>query len=237
MITPPMGERTRSVLRIASAQGVPGTAGALVRDRNSRPLILTAHHVAFGGGTMVGDRVWALPDEDTDNSAALLGRVLRGVLGRVTFAKEIYFVDCALVTLTDGSPSWLSLLLEDMARPARHVAASTGLRVHKRGGATGHTVGVVANATYSDYPYIEGRFWPAPGQLLVDTLSSELLFSCPGDSGAMLYDNDENIVGLLWGASGHGQGVACPIEPVLDSLGVTLNDAYEDSCEAIRRHG
>jgi len=78
------------------------------------------------------------------------------------------------------------------------------------------------DVAFPDAPFIEGREWIATSQLLVDSLDPQLNFTARGDSGATLLDGAGHVVGLVWGATMHGQGLACPIQPVLDCLSVSL---------------
>lgn len=214
------------MIRIANARGVPGTIGALVRDAEGALCGLTSHHVVYGDGAVLGDRVWAMPIDSFGEGATLLGRASRAQLGRVTFEGEAWFVDCALVTLAKdltGAPAWLH---ESLSAIQTHGAtrATRGTRVLKDGAATGTTHGVIANAEYSDQPRIGDRTWSAPRQLLIDSVDPELNFSAFGDSGAAVADELHRVVGLVWGSTSGGQGIACPIAPVLDTLAITLED-------------
>lgn len=214
-------------LRIANSRGVPGTAGALVVGADGSRCALTNHHVMFSGGTAVGDRVWAIPSEFDDGearNAVCLGRASSGQMGRVTFGDETHFVDCAVVAIARETsfPAWLRAALADDTWPSETATAEPGMRVFKHGATTGFTEGVVVDVAYPDHPFIDGRSWNAPGQLLVDSRDPELNFSAPGDSGAALLDEGGRIIGLLWGSNANGQGIACPIGPVLDCLGVRL---------------
>lgn len=211
-----------SALSIASAFGVPGTAGAIVTDTAGELFLLSNHHVIFGGGAKPGDRVWGLPsDYGHDQQTALVGWGRRGQIGRVTWDCEAFFVDCALVELANVStyPDWLHRALT-RNWPNEIAAAETGMRVVKHGASTGATEGILVDVAYPDCPFIEDRAWMAPGQLLIDSVDSELNFSGPGDSGALLLDDRGRMLGLLWGSNTGGQGIASPIIPVLDCLGV-----------------
>lgn len=216
-------------LRIASARGVPGTAGAVVEHSSGTRYLLSNEHVVFGGGAELGDPVWAIPPERMDDDvtgAVLLGRVFSGRIGRVTFEGEDCFVDCALVELVESAlPAWIAERLDGLAA-FETAAPEPGIAVCKSGAATGRTEGVLVDIAYPDYPVIDGRTWSAPGQLLVDSQNPELNFSAPGDSGSALFDVNGRLLGLLWGSNLSGQGVACPIAPVLDCLKVTLRPAH-----------
>ena len=221
-----MRQLTTTSLRIASAQGTPGTAGPVVMNAQGHRFVLSNHHVVFGGGARVDDPVWALPeecDEPAERGAIRLGRAQPGVIGRVPAGAPSCFVDCALVELEDSSqhPPWLRSALR-ATQPDECALAAPGMCVVKSGAATGYTAGIVVDVAYADHPFIDGQWWTAPGQLLIDPRDAELNFSGPGDSGAAVLDEHRRIVGLLWGSNVNGQGIACPIAPVFSCLGVAL---------------
>lgn len=212
-----------SALSIASAFGVPGTAGAIVTDTTGALFLLSNHHVVFGGGAKAGDCVWGFPSNcGDDHNVALLGWGRRGQIGRVTWECDTIFVDCALVELANVStyPDWLHRALK-CDWPIETAEPEPGMRVVKNGASTGATKGILVDVAYPDCPFIGDRAWTAPGQLLIESVDSTLNFSGPGDSGALLLDDRGRMLGLLWGSNTGGQGIACPIMPVLDCLGVT----------------
>lgn len=212
------------LVRLVNSRGVPGTAGPLVRDAHGR-FLLCNHHVIFGCGAAVGDCVWALAGDDLGGSSAVLvGHARRSQFGRVSYRGELVFVDCALVEIVaaEDLPVWLRSAVAGSAIPAGVGRAATGHLVCKHGAATGITEGRIADAAYADLQQLDDRTAPAPLQLLVDSVDEQLNFSAPGDSGAALLDDAGRVVGLLWGCNFRGQGIACPIEPVLAALGVLL---------------
>lgn len=195
---------------LVSSRGVPGTAGPVVRDGDTR-FLLCNHHVVFGEGASIGDPIFALAEPDRDRRI-LVGRGARGHLGRVMFGGEVVFVDCALIELVaDATPSATGI-----------AAADLGQLVHKAGAATGTTTGCVVDIAYADALQVGGRIVHTPRQLLIRSDDPTLNFCSHGDSGAAVVDHGGRVVGLLWGCNHSGQGVACPIEPVLDCLGVIL---------------
>jgi len=217
---------SETALRIASARGVPGTACALVADDAGRRLLLANHHVVFGGGAAPGDPVWAIPpgcDDDCRRDAVRLGAVGCGYLGRITFGRDMCFVDCATVALAGEVrfPAWLAKQIDNAVAP-ESAGAQTGMPVFKTGVTTGRTEGQLVDVAYPDHPFVEGRWRSAPGQLLVDSRTVGMNFAAPGDSGAPLVDERGRIVGMLWGSNANGQGIACPIAPVLNCLRVSL---------------
>jgi len=222
-------------LHIANAAGVPGTAGALVRDAAGMSYLLSNHHVVFGSGGKSGGPIWAIPPGEVASRPVMVGRALRGELGRIDVRGEVCFVDCALVELSAETPfpSWLQTAIEAAGWFDSIASATPGMRVWKHGVATGLTEGVMADIAYPDCPAIEGRWWKAPRQLLVNSSDPELNFSAAGDSGAMLVDEFDAVLGLLWGINGNGDGIASPIEAVLSCLGVTLASPVAD-CRLMR---
>lgn len=216
-------------LRVVNSRGVPGAAGALVRDPHGTRYLLVSHHVLFGAGGRPGDRVWATPPGAPDgDDMTCLGYARPGAMGRVTVGGEVSFVDAALVELAGDTayPPWLAEALAG-DWPAQLAEPVVGARVTKHGPVTGTTEGVVIDTAYPDHPFIGGRTWSAPGQLLVDPADPAQDFSAPGDSGAALLDGERRLVGLLWGTNAAGQGLACPVRPLLEHLGVALAPATD----------
>ncbi|MEU8359905.1 hypothetical protein AB0C27_28215 [Nonomuraea sp. NPDC048882] len=212
-------------VRIVNSRGVPGVASVLVRDIDGAHHLLANHHVVHGAGAQDGEAVWALPPSRGDGAPAepvRLGHAGRGRLGTVKHDGEEYFVDAALVGLggVQNLPGWL---WHTFAGPWPTIVAppEPGAVVSKHGPATGLTEGILLDVAYPDRPFIDGREFLAPGQLLVGPRDPERVFSASGDSGAALLDEQRRLIGLLWGATAGGDGVACPIAPVLDCLGVT----------------
>ena len=197
-----------TAFRIANARGVPGTAGAIGYTLHDRqPVLLSTWHVLFGRGADCDSEVW-LVDE-----AQQIGRVLYGKIGTVQWGGETYHVDCAVASCSERS---------SFANIHGHDTARAGDVVTKSGAATGITTGVVVSVEESDVVTIEGRSFPVSRQLLVRSLDPESPFSAEGDSGALLVNAAGHAVGLLWGTNHRGEGVACPIAPVLYAMNITL---------------
>lgn len=209
-------------VHLANARGVTGSLGAVARGQEGRRVVLTAHHVLFGKGALEGDAVWARPDSPLAPLAPLerIGRAAGGAIGRVDHGGALVFVDCAVVLLDERS-AYSEALGDAIAglpelREAR--GASVGGPVTKLGAVSGLTEGVVADIDHYDKPFLDGQSYEAPGQILITPRPQGHLFSAPGDSGAALVDGSGGVVGLMWGCSPGGEGMACPIAPILDEL-------------------
>lgn len=230
---------------IASSCGTTGTLGTLARTRHDgRTVLLSSWHVLFGGGTDIDSDVWLV---EGGRRSARLGRTLFGKAGAVAFDGTETWIDCAVASCDDlaetdsddpmhveaGEPAPESRHIPRPPQPARrspavrgHDVARPGDRVTKRGAATGRTTGIVVRVDYDDVAWIDGRPRPAARQLLIRSLDDDRPFSAAGDSGALLVNEAGNAVGLLWGATRSGDGVACPIAPVLYAMNIAFSVAF-----------
>jgi hypothetical protein len=225
-------------LRLVNAKGIPGTASAVVRAADGTLHLLTSHHVLFGGGATAGEKIFAVEEQGGRTRMTEIATSVRGRIGRVMHDGEPVFVDCALAALADpvGLPESLRACLKALVRSGDIVDAAIGAEVTKDGAATGRTTGRVVDVAYPDLPTIDGRRYDAPGQLLITPLFAEGLprdvavnFCTAGDSGAAVRDAHGRMVGLIWGANANGEGIMCPIRPVLETLAVEPATSMEVS--------
>jgi hypothetical protein len=140
------------------------------------------------------------------NRIAVVTRSVRDV---IELDGHRYFVDCAAASLDEDVPI-AGLVVRGVARARR------GMRVQLHGAASGAHVGVVARENHVEVIQLATGALTAPNQILVHGLGGP--FALPGDSGALVVDEDERVVGLLWGASPTGEAVASHIAPVLQAL-------------------
>lgn len=204
---------------IANNKGVPGTLGCFVRGSIPGDSILTSHHVLFGNGATKNEEISLLRSFDDLVLPVPVGTATMGVLGTVSFEGDEYYVDCAIGTIarrwwTTGKCLPGALAISGVAK------ARLGSRVKKLGSASGLTRGIIADVHYPDEAYIGRTVFDAPNQILIKPLDSESGFSSAGDSGAVVLDDENRVVGLLWGSNSNGEGVACHIGPVVQELGL-----------------
>lgn len=217
--------RPHSGAGIANAAGVPGTLGCIAYTLDSgRPVLLSTWHVLFGNGAKEGGTVWLLIESAGKRQFAAIGKALYGKLGTVHFDGRDYHLDCAvssydkvLTTLADESR------LRSCTSVTGHDSPRLGGLVTKRGKATGITRGTIVDIGYSGSACVAGGKFSTPWQILVKPLEEYDAFSSEGDSGALIIDDANNAVGLLWGSTVRGEGLACPIAPVLYAMNITLN--------------
>jgi hypothetical protein len=186
----------RAGTRIANGRGVPGTlgAGAICRH-DGTPVLLSSYHVLFGGGAAAGEPVWSLP------SLRRLGSTLYGRLGNISHNGHACYVDCAVARIGDGSSGW------PIEQPPSLIQVGAIVRLDR--GVRGMVIGVRDIAGTAS-------------QILVRPLCASVPFSAAGDSGAVLRNQDDAAVGLVWGMTPGGETIACPLDRVLDVLGIDL---------------
>jgi hypothetical protein len=216
----------RAPMKIANAKGVSGTLGGFARfsDACGTPstVLLTTWHTLFARSASWQDAIWLVTEDLGPPRYRQLGRTLLGRIGTLRFEGEDYFVDCAA-----GSYSGLSSTAGDGISSALPAIAGVdrarvGAAVTKSGAATATTRGIVVATAYCASVCIDGRTRAAPRQLLVCPADGTRPFSDAGDSGALVVDDAHRAIGLLWGSTARGEGVACPIGPVLQALNITF---------------
>lgn len=210
-----------SCVPIVNARGVPGTLGCLALTLDERRVVLvTTYHVLFGGGAPHHDRVWLANGIGEKRSLRCAGQSRYGKLGVVRYRGNNVHVDCAVAELDAQIAPRNCRIVDDTAKIAPSLAP--GDHVTKTGAGTGSTYGVVVDVAYSNRASIDGRWNKTPGQILVRSLTPGRVFSAEGDSGAVLRNGRGAIAGLLWGTNSQGDGIACPITPVLWVLHIRL---------------
>ncbi|QQQ76119.1 hypothetical protein IOD16_34610 [Saccharothrix sp. 6-C] len=190
---------------------VAGTLGALVTPRGRHIVMaLTAFHVACV------DDAWAVGDPMVHPSRVDGGHPVHDRVGALARAALSARVDAAAITLTTPRARAEVVGLGAVTGQAR---ARVGDRVRKRGRTTAVTEGVVASTD----AVITLDFGVGLGvRRLYDQIRIETpRFADHGDSGAVLLDDANRVVGLYCGGS-PDRGFANPVGPVLDQLDVEL---------------
>ncbi len=189
---------------------VAGTLGALVTPRGRRRTMgLTSFHIACV------DDAWAVGDPMVHPSRVDGGHPYRDRIGMLARAALSGTVDAAAILLTT---SRVLAAVVGVGPVAGNGKARVGQRVRKRGRTTALTEGYVASTEAA----ITLDFGAGLGvRTLRDQIRVEGPFADHGDSGAVLLDDDNRVVGLYCGGSPK-RGFANPIANVLDQLDVDL---------------
>jgi hypothetical protein len=201
---------------IVNKKGIPGTLGCVAFSRAEQQYVfLTNYHVLFSGGAGESDRVWWGSDSRDTAGLMPLGKTLYGKIGTVMFHEEEYYIDCAIGTMNDTAEySETSFTTVTPAFP--------GCVVTKKGVATGLSSGIVVDVHYPDSAFINGIAYNTPNQLLIKPVGTNTVFSAKGDSGALVMDEQNKGVGLLWGSNAKGEGVAAHLGPILHELDIVI---------------
>ena len=205
---------SRNGARITSSTGVTGTLGCLAHTlHDKQPVLLSTWHVLFGKGAREGDAVWLVNEANGERSYSPLGKSLYGKLGVVRIGGEEHYIDCAVSSFV-GDMDATSASLDG------HDTPRVGDRVTKTGAATGTTSGIIIDINYSEPSVGQPAF--GPGQILIKPIDDPA-FAAEGDSGSLIVSDAKKAVGLLWGTNTRGEGVACPIAPVLYAMNIRLS--------------
>jgi hypothetical protein len=196
-----------------------GTLGAIVKDRaTGAKMALTNFHVACVDSTWAVGNTMAQPSR-VDGGTCPADRF--GTLTRATLSEN---VDGAVVTLDQGKANDCSI--EGIGGVKGHTAAVLGSAVRKRGRTTELTHGTVdsTDVTLSiDYGDGLGLRTLKHQIRIKPDLAKNAKFSDHGDSGSVVVDANNKVIGLLFGGTNSGSATfANPIQKVLDELQVDL---------------
>jgi len=204
--------------RILSA----GTLGGTAFDIDTRnDMILSNWHVIASGSGQVGDEISQPGSIDGGTSEDIVAKLYRSVLSSRC--------DAAIAQL-DGK-RYLDQEILGLGRYKGTGTPSIGLSVKKGGRTTGNTYGEIvdvnADVTVRGYPGGDMTF---EDQVVVESDDSSP-FSSPGDSGSIVLNDNNEVVGLLF-AGDSTQTICNKIAHVMDELevdidnGLTLHDNH-----------
>lgn len=212
---------SKAGMPIANSKGVPGTLGCFVTFGDEERGLLSNHHILFGREAGEAEPIWLIEYlAEGGHLCQEIGANARGFIGSYSYRDQSYYLDGAVGKLNEAA----RIVNEEKATVnglATLEKTLPGTRVKKMGSGTGYSEGMVVDVNYPDRAFVDGEAYDAPNQLLVSPLG-EGAFSKDGDSGSVLLDEQNLVVGLLWGSNARGEGVACPIEPLVEALGVEM---------------
>lgn len=195
-----------------------GTLGCIVRDNaTNQPMMLSNFHV------MCINDAWAVGNTMTQPSRVDGGSCPGGVVGTLARAQLTSAVDCAVSNIS-GRPTGCSIV--DIGDINGTATATTGLAVRKRGRTTGLTHGTVTATDYTtnvDYGDGLGVVTLRDQIRIVNDPAESAQFGNKGDSGSVVVNASNDVVGLYFAGNGIGTvGVANPIAAVLTALNVSM---------------
>jgi hypothetical protein len=215
----------------ASGLGTLGFVAAVNGSRDPEIVLVSNRHVLLAHGAGRGDPIYrpvlsfekeryAIRADNLESIAEILDE---GTEENHRFryqgeAARDYFVDCATARVAvDRSFGGLRLRRAGRIHPLDIVGGRV-VRVRKAGGVNGTSTGRVIDA----YAPVEIAGRRRVGNIVIR--ASGVAFVKPGDSGALLLNDRNEPVGMLWGRSERDPELAyaCHLHPVLDRLGVTM---------------
>jgi hypothetical protein len=210
-----------------------GTIGfyAMVNGpRRGELVLVSSHHVLLAAGGLRGDPIYRCSGKQGNSAATRdldpIAHVSdEGSEQNYSFAypgedAADYFIDCASARVPHPNPLLASANF--VRRPARihslDVAGRRFCRVRKVGNATALTEGRVVDAAAT----VRSGGISRARNLVIRGIGGR--FAEPGDSGALIVNDRDEAVGLLWGCDDNDVDIVygCHIHPVLDRLGVAM---------------
>jgi hypothetical protein len=197
-----------------------GTLGAMVKDRaTSARMALTNFHVACV------DSTWAVGNTQTQPGRVDGGTCPGNKFGAIARAVLSDHVDGSVISIDAGKTTACNIV--DIGAVKGKNTAAVGMSIRKRGRTTGLTYGTVTSvdATVS-INYGDGlgtHTLKNQIRMEADTAHSTIM-SDHGDSGSVVVDANNKVVGLLFAGldPSHTVSWANPIQSVLDELNVDL---------------
>ena len=193
-----------------------GTLGCLVRHNSGRDFILSNNHVlANSNYANYGDQIYQPGPADGGTSGTIIGNLTAWE----TLATGTNYVDAAIAQPSAASSVDSSIL--DIGHLRGIAQATLQSRVRKSGRTSGLTEGYVTFlGAYVQVSYGSLGTLYFDDQIGIESANPP--FSQPGDSGSVIIDDSDKVVGLLFAGS-HTFTLANPIQTVfkrLDLIGV-----------------
>jgi hypothetical protein len=211
-------------IQIGNGKGHVGTLGCFARLVADDTLVLLSnHHVLFSDAARSGEKIG---QPDIDNKCCCCCAYVNGEVGIIlnpSFDNES--VDCAIASINAGVATDI-ILNNIMTTTELRILGTAGVvvgdTVRKIGGSSGYTIGTVNSITGPTTDKINQIFIrPVDAETYTEGTNGKKAFSDDGDSGSVIINEENNIVGLLWGGDPDTYDVdetyACHIEDVLET--------------------
>ena len=222
----------RSGISIGHIDITAGTLGGLFRDNlTDNVVILSNNHVlANSNGASIGDPILQPgPHDGGTFPADHIANLTRFV--EIDFGGAENRVDGAIATpLSPDSVIWNTREIgaETPSQARVLTEDDLGIFVHKSGRTTEHTQGFV-QTLFATVQVKYDLFQKATfvDQVIISQSPSEEAFSNGGDSGSLIYDSDNRVVGLLFAGSEGSEEepattIANPINLVMNQLDISF---------------
>lgn len=219
-------------VQISNGKGHVGTLGCFAkRLSDDKLLLLTNEHVLFSDGAQAGEKIG---QPTVENNCCCCCAYTEGVIGTIlTTNFNNTSIDCAIATI-DPKIAIDHILTNSMTTSELRIEGTSiavvGDLVRKVGRTSGLTNGIV-NSINGTVFLSDGTTINKSGQIFIRPVDSESFtegtnnkkaFSDGGDSGSIIIDEFDEVIGLLWGGDPDTFSVdetyACHIDDVLDAF-------------------
>ena len=193
-----------------------GTLGLVASDAiTGSPLLLSNFHV------MAVDTAWSTSDEMSQPSRGDTGSCPANNAGTSANASLTDLVDAAIAVPVRAAQVDE---IEGIGHILGAARAAQGMPVRKRGRTTGLTTGTVVSVDLSiNVDYEDG--------IGVRTLRSQIYIigslGTHGDSGSAVINDQTKVVSLYFAGDDQGNGIANPIYPVLETMGLVIGPSLK----------
>jgi hypothetical protein len=238
-----------------------GTMGCAAIDKtDDAPVLLSNWHVLYGNFGRNGDKVYQpapstlqpvdiadlpyRPRDDNDKIAVLRRNAISEKVDGAIAAIDVSSCCRCCGIHYSNEINGLSVIVNGQPRPPRNTivgdeAAVSGMTVFKVGQSTLRTEGVVVDDNYPSFDITkDGTTYTFTGQIHIENINNTLPFSDHGDSGSVIINLSNKIVGLLFASGIPPAGSGLPflslanhISDVLSELNIRI--PYSQDVEVI----
>jgi hypothetical protein len=225
-----------------------GTLGCIAIDTtDNAPVMLSNWHVLYGSAGRTGDKVYQptptsipptdlgdlplRPKDDNDKIGVLRRQEISDKVDGAIAAIDVSSCCHCCGIHFSNEINGLSKVENGQPRPPRNTIvgdekATGGMTVFKVGKSTGRTEGVVIDDNYPSFSISkDGTNYTFTGQIAIRNVNQNLPFSDHGDSGSVIVNLQNKIVGLLF-ASGRNipvKGTTMPFATIANHISDVLS--------------
>ncbi|WP_339711909.1 hypothetical protein [uncultured Kriegella sp.] len=212
-------------IQISNGKGHVGTLGCFGRLKSDNSLVLLSNeHVLYSDGAVAGEKIG---QPNVVKNCCCCCAYVEGEIGTIlspSFNNST--VDCAIASIDAGIATDIilnnSMTTTEIEMDGTDTAV-VGDLVRKIGRTSGFTNGIV-NSINGVTSSMTGQIFirPVASETFTEGTNGKRAFSDGGDSGSIIVDESNNIIGLLWGGDPNSFTVdetyACHINDVLNAF-------------------
>ncbi|NFF30795.1 serine protease [Clostridium botulinum] len=195
-----------------SAQNYIGTLGCLVTDGHDKFILSNNHVIAGFNSLKIGTSILQPGGDKKEDEIAQLSKFvpIKFIEGR---SMPVNYVDCAIAKVTDEAN--VSPEIESIGIPRGIRGHKLGQLVKKVGATSELTTGIIEDVNITTTINAGSKQFLIKKQILTSAMAK------PGDSGAVLLNDNDYVIALLM-AGNDDYTIFNPIRRVLNSLDVTI---------------